>query len=305
MSYNWQFWVGFHVIIFFLIFLDLCVFRKGKDKGTLKSALCWTLFWVVIALGFNAFIYFSKGYEDALLFFTGYLVEKSLSVDNIFVFILIFSSLHILRHYQHKILYLGLLGALVFRLSLILFGVSLLEHFAWMYYVFGAFLCCTGVKFLLDVNQEKEIDKIFFYRMLKKYLPIKKEISQEVFVQRIKGRLYFSMSFLALVMIEISDFIFALDSIPAILAITTNTFIVYTSNVFAILGLRSLYLVLDHCKDRFHYFSYGLSAILCFVGVKMLIAEWIKIPNLLSLGVIFLILCITVILSLFADKDRA
>jgi tellurite resistance protein TerC len=304
MSYNWHFWVGFHIIIFFLIFLDLCVFRKGKDKGTMKTALYWTLFWVAIALGFNTFIYFSKGYEDALLFFTGYLVEKSLSVDNIFVFIMIFSSLHIQRHYQHKILYLGLIGALVFRLSMILFGVSLLEHFAWMYYVFGGFLCFTAVKFLLDSSQEKNIDKNLFYKILKQYLPVKKEITQEVFVQKIKGRLYVSVSFLALVMIEVSDFIFALDSIPAILAITTNTFIVYTSNVFAILGLRSLYLVLDHCKDRFHYFSYGLSAILCFVGLKMLIVEWIKIPNLLSLGVIFFILLLTVLISLLADKGK-
>lgn len=305
MDYPSSFWIGFHIVIFFLLYLDLSVFRRSKTKETLSAAVGWSFFWIGIALAFNAFIYFSSGFEDALLFFTGYVIEKSLSVDNIFVFLLIFSALKIAKSHQRKILYWGIFGALIFRLSLILLGVAVLEKYNWMFYVLGAFLCLTAIRFLFDSKEKKGIESNPIYKLILKFLPITSENRNGDFFVKNRGKTFVTYSFIALLLIETADIVFALDSIPAILAITRNPFIVYTSNVFAILGLRSLYFVLAHFQEKLLYFTFGLAAILFFIGIKMLFSGLIHISVGVSLGIIGTILAITVIGSLYVSNKAS
>ncbi|MBM3207442.1 MAG: TerC/Alx family metal homeostasis membrane protein [Chlamydiae bacterium] len=305
MNYSLSFWVGFHALIFFLLYLDLFVFSKKRKIPTVRSSFFWTGFWISLALLFNAFIYFTSGQNDALLFFTGYVIEKSLSVDNIFVFILIFSSLKIGEDKQRNILYWGIFGALLMRISLILFGVSLVGSYHFVFYILGAFLCITAVRFLFDSNKHDGIESNLLYKLASRFLPISHKADNSKFFVVEKGKFMFTTSFLALLMVEFSDLVFALDSIPAIIAITTNPFIIYTSNVFAILGLRSLYFVLAHYQNKLCYFSYGLSFILFFIGVKMLGSAWFEISTPLSLLVIALALSVTVIWSIFASNNQS
>ena len=302
MQYPLSFWIGFHAIVFFLLYLDLSVFSKFRKSKNIVSALVWTFFWIAIALFFNLGIYFISGAADALLFFTGYAVEKSLSIDNIFVFLMIFSSLKISAKDQRRILYLGILGALVFRLSLILLGVAILEKYHWMFYVFGAFLCITAIRMIFDSETKKEITESIIYKGICRWLPITKEPSDGHFFLRKNGKLFLTTGCIALLLIEMADIFFALDSIPAVLAITTNPFIVYTSNVFAILGLRSLYFVLEHLHNRLEYFTFGLATILFFIGLKMIGSYWIELSVPVTLGVIGVILSITIGSSLLLGK---
>ena len=304
MHYTMAFWIGFHIVILFVLFLDLFILSKKKSVETLGSALLWSGCWIVLSLLFNLFIYFASGSEDALLFFTGYVIEKSLSIDNIFVFLLIFSSLHIDINQQRRILYWGILGALVFRIGLIWLGVSVLTKYHFMYYLFGGVLAFTGIRLFFDSKPSPGITSNPMYILCKRFLPISTDPSDTGFIVRKQGRLYLTTACLALILIETADIVFALDSIPAILAITTNPFIVYTSNVFAILGLRSLYFVLCYYQQRLSSVGYGLGALLFFVGIKMCLAPFYQVSVGMSLLIISLILACTVCASLYSSRKK-
>ena len=304
MVYSWGFWLGFHAVLFTLLSLDLFLFRRGKRKEGIQAALGWSCFWIALSLAFNLFIYWMSGSESALLFFTGYVIEKSLSIDNIFVFLLIFSSLKIPKEHQHKILYGGVFGALVFRLCLILLGVVGLEKYSWMYYVLGSFLCLTAVRFALDAKEKRGMEGNPIYKLAVRFLPLASDVREGNFFLRRNGKLFMTSSFLALILIETADIIFALDSIPAILAITTNPFIVYTSNIFAILGLRSLYFVLAYFQERMRFFTLGLALILFFIGLKMLLSSWVVVSVGLSLAVILSILALAIVFSVYCPLKK-
>lgn len=290
-------WVGFHILILFLLMLDLGFFHGKGVAHTFKKSCMQSLFWIFIALVFNLFIYVQMGPERALEFFTGYIVEKSLSVDNLFLFLLIFMHFRIHAAHQHKILFWGILGALVFRITLILAGVAIIEQYHFMFYIFGAFLFFSGVKFLLQKSKPKDPSKGRVFKLLSRLLPATKDSGDGEFFVRIQGKWKVTTLFLALLMIEGMDIVMALDSIPAIFAITTDTFIIYTSNVFALLGLRALYFVLAASLEKLKYLKYGLGAILIFVGSEMLIADFIAISLPIFLSIILLILGVTVLAS--------
>ncbi len=264
----------------------------------MRESLLWCGFWISLALLFNLFIYFDQGKEAALQFFTGYLVEKSLSVDNLFVFLIIFSSFNIPRGYQHKVLYFGIFGALVMRIAFILGGIALLQLFSWMTYLFGALLCVTAIRMFVQKDKEIHPEKNFIIRWVGKLFPISKELHNGNFFVRQAGIVYMTPLFLALLVVEVTDIIFAIDSIPAIFAITTDPFIVYTSNVFAILGLRAIHFVLEEFMHRFHTLKVGLSAILLFVGAEMLLSPYFRVPVWGSLVVIVSILTAATLYSL-------
>lgn len=285
------FWIGFHLFILGMIFLDLKGFKK-PIRGV--------LFWVAIALGFNALIWGFLGKEQALMFFTAYLVETSLSIDNLFVFFTIFSFFNIEKVHQHKVLLWGVLGAFVCRIIFILLGITLLNLFSWMYFVFGAILCVSAI--YLWKSHGINIKDSYLFAFAKRWLPIdKKEHNGRFFVSR-QGKLYVTSLFLALLFIEASDILFAIDSIPAVLAITKDPFLAYTSNVFAVLGLRSFYLVLARLQEKLSGLKPAILCILLFIGVKMFISPFIHISNPISLVVISLILCGFLV---FSQKNKA
>lgn len=287
-------------MIAILLIADLGFFHRSARPVKPKEAGILSLCWIALALLFNLFIYVFFGSEKALQFLTGFIIEKSLSIDNLFVFLLIFLYFRIPATYQHKILYWGILGALVFRISLILMGVALVTKFHWLFYVFGAFLLFSGLKFALQ-RKEKDISQSFLLKIFKRILPVTEEGKGRFFL-KVKGRWMVTSLFLAHLMIETADIVFALDSIPAIFAITTDPFIIYTSNVFAILGLRSLYFLLAAWADKLHYLKFGLGAILIFIGAKMLLADAVTISVAASLGIVVLILGLTTLLSFKARK---
>jgi len=291
-------WIGFNLFVFLMLALDLGVFHRTAHAVKTKEALTWSGVWIALATLFGAGVWHFMGGEKGLEFFTGYLIEKSLSVDNIFVFILVFSSFHIAPKYQHKILFWGILGALVMRAIFIFGGIALIERFHWVIYLFGGFLVFTGIKMALASPKEADLEKSIAVRLARKFFPITTGEHDGRFFVDENGRRHATRFFLALVVIEFTDLIFAVDSIPAILAISQDPFIVYTSNVFAILGLRSLYFALAGMQEKFSYLKYGLAGVLAFVGAKMLIVDFYKIPILVSLGVIFGILAISVVASL-------
>ncbi len=279
-------WIAFNGLVLALLFLDLVLInRKNQPKG-ISAHLKLSAFWIGLALCFNLFIYGFYGAEKALEFFTGYIIEKSLSVDNLFVFILIFSHFKISPLDQHSILYKGILGALVFRFLFIVLGLELIEWFHWVTYLFAAFIVFTGVKFLLEKASDTAFQEGRFLKWVRRRCALKKEGARGQFIVKTDKGWAITPLFLALVAIEFADLVFALDSIPAIFSITHDPFIVYTSNVFAILGLRALYFVLAHYIDLFKYLKVGLGLILVFVGVKMFIEPFYPIPTLVSLGVI-------------------
>lgn len=297
-------WVLFNVFILIMLALDLGVFNRKSQQITVKSALGWTAFWVFLSFLFNVFVYFQLGEEKAFEFFTGYIVEKSLSVDNIFVIILIFSYFKVPVEYQHKVLFWGILGALVMRIIFILVGVELIQNFHFLIYLFGGFLIFTGIRFFLQKDDAINLDTNPFVRFLKKIFPITPDFRGDKFFVRESGRLWVTPLFLVVIVIEGTDLVFAVDSIPAILAISDDSFIVYTSNVFAILGLRSLYFALAGIEKYFSFLKYGLATILIFVGVKMCIADWYKIPIEISLAFIVLTLSVAVLASMVIQSSR-
>ena len=280
--------------------------QEQEQKQTFRRALIWTILWISLAGIFAGIVFVTLGSDKALLFVTGYAIEKSLSVDNMFVFLLIFSSLAIPHVYQHKVLMAGILSAIAMRIGLILAGVSLLESFHWMIYIFGGLLLFTGIRMLVQKKEKKiEIEKNIAVRIMKRFIPVSLEIHGNRFLSRKNGIIYATPMLVALVIVEMTDLVFALDSIPAILAISTDPFIVITSNIFAILGLRSLYFLLAGMMEKFYYLKPGLALVLLFIGIKMVVSEFYKIPIMISLVVIFGILAIAMILSFIRSRSPA
>jgi tellurite resistance protein TerC len=296
-------WVGFNIFVLAMLALDLGVFHRKAHVVSLKESLTWTVVWIGLALVFNAGLWHYAGSQKALEFFTGYLIEKSLSVDNVFVFALLFSYFAVPQLYQHQVLFWGVLGALVMRAIMIAAGAALITKFAWIIYVFGAFLILTGIKMIVKREEEIHPERNPVVRWFKRIMPVTPEYRGDKFFVRENGIRMATPLFVVLLLVELSDLIFAVDSIPAIFAVTKDPFIVYTSNVFAILGLRSLYFALAGVLDKFHYLKIGLGVVLSFVGVKMILAHtaW-KIDTLVSLGVIVLILATSVVWSLLKPR---
>lgn len=298
MGINIYFWVGFHIFIFTMLALDLGVFHKKAHKVPIKEAIIWSAVWITLALLFNLFIYYEFGKNKALEFLTGYVIEYSLSVDNIFVFILIFSYFSVKEEYQHKVLFWGILGALVMRAIFIFAGVALINRFHWIVLIFGGFLVYTGIHMLFQKDVPVDPEKNAIVKFFRKFLPVTDSYHGNKLFVRQNNRLYATPLFLVLLVIESSDLIFAVDSIPAILAISQDTLIVYTSNIFAILGLRSLYFAVSGVMGYFRYLKVGLAFVLSFVGTKMLLAFFgIKIPIVISLITIIAILAVSVLTS--------
>ena len=306
LPHNLWLWIGFNVFVLIMLALDLGVFHRKTHVVTLKESVTWTAVWVVMALLFNLGIAHFMGNEKGLEFFTGYVIEKSLSVDNVFIFALLFSYFAVPALYQHKVLFWGVFGALVMRAIMIALGAKLIAEFAWIIYVFGAFLVLTGVKMIVKREEEIHPERNPVVRFFKRYIPTTSDFRGDKFFVRENGVLMATPLFVVLILVEISDLIFAVDSIPAIFAVTKDPFIVYTSNVFAILGLRSLYFALAGVLDKFHYLKVGLGVVLSFVGVKMLLAHstW-KIDTHISLGVIIVVLAASVVASLVWPKKSA
>lgn len=296
-------WIGFNVFVLAMLALDLGVFHRKAHEVKVKEALIWSAVWIVLALLFNLGIYFWRGPETALEFFTGYLIEKSLSVDNIFVFILIFSYFSVPALYQHKVLFWGILGALLMRAILIAVGATLIAKFHWIIYVFGGFLILTGVKMAVQKSTGIHPEKNPLVRLFKRFMPVTNAYHGEKFFIKENGRRFATPLFIVLLIVEFTDLVFAVDSIPAIFAITKEPFIVYTSNVFAILGLRSLYFALAGIMGYFHYLKLGLALVLVFVGAKMMLVDIYKIPIGVSLSVVAGILLISVLVSLIWPRQ--
>jgi tellurite resistance protein TerC len=298
--------VLFTLFILALLLLDLGVFQRKESEIKIKEALAWSAVWISLALIFNLGIVFWRGKEPALQFLTGYLIELSLSVDNLFVFLLIFLFFRVPASYQHKVLFWGILGAQVMRGLLIGVGVVLISRFHWILFLFGAFLVITGVKMAFqretaEVRPERNVVVRFF----KKFMPVTPGYHGSRFFLKLDGRRYATLLFIVLIVVETTDLLFALDSIPAIFAITTDPFIVYTSNIFAILGLRSLYFALAGLMNLFHYLKIGLSVILTFVGVKMLLAEVYPISITLALGIVAGVLAFSILASVIWPKPES
>ena len=301
------FWIGFHVFVFIMLALDLGVFHKHTHKVPVKEAIIWSCVWIALAMLFDLFIYLDKdfGHIKALEFLTGYVIEYSLSVDNIFVFILIFSYFAVNNQYQHKILFWGILGALIMRGIFIFAGVALINRFQWIVIIFGAFLVYTGIRMLFQKEAEVDPEKNAVVKFFRRFLPVTKTLHGDKLIIYQNRRLYATPLFLVLLIIESSDLIFAVDSIPAILAISKTTFIVYTSNIFAILGLRSLYFAIAGIIGFFRFLKVGLAFVLTFVGMKMLASFFhFEIPIIISLGIILSILLISVLASVFIKKEE-
>jgi tellurite resistance protein TerC len=305
MGISIYFWIGFHVFVFIMLALDLGVFHKKAHKIPVKEAVTWTVIWITLAMLFSVFIYFEFGKIKALEFLTGYVIEYSLSVDNIFVFILIFSYFAVKDQYQHRVLLWGIIGALIMRAIFIFAGVALINRFHWIVIIFGAFMVFTGIRMLFHTETAVDPEKNIIVRFFRKFLPVSKTMHGDKLFIRENHKLYATPLFLVLLVIESSDLIFAVDSIPAILAISQDTFIVYTSNIFAILGLRSLYFALAGVMDLFRFLKVGLAFVLTFVGIKMLLDFFhFEIPILLSLGIILFILLISVLTSVIIKEKK-
>lgn len=296
-------WLSFFGFVVAMLAVDLGVFNRQPHAVTFKEALNWSIVWVLLALCFGGGLYLYMSPEKGTEFITGYLIEKSLSVDNIFVFVLIFSYFQVPVIYKHRVLFWGIIGALVLRGIMIAAGAALLEEFHWIIYLFGAFLIFTGIKIATVDSDGVEPEKNPVIKLFRKFYPVTGDYHGTKFFTKIEGKRWATPLLLVIVMIGTTDFIFALDSIPAIFAITLDPFIVFTANVFAVLGLRSMYFMLAGIVHKFHYLKYGLSVILIYVGVKMVIIDFYKIPTGLSLGIVGLILGISIAASLVRDKQ--
>ncbi len=290
-------WIMFNAFVIVMVVVDLSVFNRRSHAFTMAEALIWSAVWVVLALCFCGWIFYSRGSNSALDFLTGYVLEKSLSMDNIFVFLLIFTYFGVPTKYQHRVLMWGIIGALVMRATFIFAGIALIEKFHWTLYVMGLFLVYTGIKMGVGHDGELQPEKKPLLRLCYRILPLTDRLDRGHFFVRQKGKTFATPLLLVLVLVETSDIMFAFDSIPAILSITRDPFIVYTSNVFAILGLRALYFVLADLDKTFRYLHYGLAVILVFIGVKMLIVDWYKIPVWLALLAVAVILVVSITAS--------
>jgi len=308
-------WIAFNVFVIVMLVVDLRVFHREAHEISIKEALIWSAIWIALALSFNVLIYFWHGSEAALHFLTGYLIEKSLSMDNLFVFIMIFAYFAVAPRYQHNVLFWGILGALIMRAIFIAAGITLIVKFQWLILVFGAFLIYTGFKLGFQRDEQIDPEKNPVLKLVRRFVPITEHYEGQKFFVRHAGKIMATPLFIVLIVIETTDVIFALDSIPAILAITTDPFLVYTSNVFAILGLRALYFALSGIMRMFHYLHYGLSLILIFVGVKMILSKAdmipllniheIHIPAEIALAVVGGILAVSILTSIiWPPKDE-
>jgi len=301
------FWIGFHVFVFIMLALDLGVFHKHTHKIPVKEAIIWSCIWISLALLFDLFIFIDKdfGKIKALEFLTAYVIEYSLSVDNIFVFILIFSYFSVNSQYQHKILFWGILGALIMRGIFIFAGVALINRFHWIVIIFGSFLVYTGIRMLFQQESEADPGKNVVVKFFRRFLPVTESLHGDKLIIVQNRKLYATPLFLVLLIIESSDLLFAVDSIPAVLAISKSTFIVYTSNIFAILGLRSLYFAIAGIMGYFRFLKVGLALVLTFVGIKML-ASFVhfEIPIITSLGIIITILLLSILASVFIKRKE-
>ena len=292
------FWVGFHVFVVAMLAIDLGVFQREKHKVSVKEGSIWTAVWIGLSLLFCLGLYFWQGQGPALQFLTAYVIEKSLSVDNIFVFVVIFNYFSVPDEYQHETLFWGVLGAMIMRALFIVLGVALLSTFHWVIYIFGAFLVYTGVRLAFQGDEEVHPEENPVINAFRRFFPVTENYVEGKFFVRRNGALMATPLFLVLLMIESTDVLFAVDSVPAVLSITQNIFIAYTSNIMAILGLRALYFVLAGVVDKFEYLHYGLAVVLTFVGVKMLTSGFFHIPTGVSLAVILGILTISIVASL-------
>ena len=299
-------WVAFNAFVIAMLALDLGVFHRKAHEVRIKEALGWSAVWIAMALAFNVWVWLQLGPQKGTEFLTGYLIEKSLSVDNVFVFAVLFTYFGIPAQYQHRVLFWGIFGALVMRAAMIFAGAALISNFAWIIYVFAALLVFTGIKMVFGDHGSVDPEKNIALRALRRVMPVNKEFHGQKFFVREKGALTATPLFAVLLCIEMTDLVFAVDSIPAIFAITQDTFIVYTSNVFAILGLRALYFALAGLLPYFHFLKYGLGVILVFVGIKMSLAHsaW-KIDTMVSLATVASILAISVIASVVHRRMTA
>jgi tellurite resistance protein TerC len=296
-------WSVFNVFIIAMLIVDLVVLHKEDEPVSIKEALYWTGAWIILALIFGIGVYYYMGSQTALDYYTGYLIEKSLSVDNIFVFLLVFTYFKVPDEFQHKVLFWGIFGALVMRLIFIFTGVALIERFHWIIYVFGGFLVFTGIKLAMEKDKEVHPERNPILKLVRRFFPTTKSYHGSKFFIRKMGRLIATPLFIVLVVIETTDLVFALDSIPAILAITRDEFIIYSSNAFAILGLRALYFAVAGIMRLFHYLHYGLSLILVFVGIKMLLSDFYHIPTPYALAFIGGSLALSIIASVLYPKE--
>lgn len=297
------FWIGFHLLIGALLWIDLYLLQRKSFH--FKNALVFSFFWIAMALGFNLFIYFTSGSAIALQFFTAYLIEKSLSIDNLFLFLVVFTTFKIPNDQQHRILFWGILGAIFFRIILILAGISLIREFHWLLYILGFFLIATGIRFACKEGSKKELQESIVLKFLKRVIPLTNKREGGAFMIRERGKWKCTHLFLALLVIECFDVMFALDSIPAVFAVSSDPWIIYTSNIFAILGLRALYFVLVPLLQKLHYLKYGLAILLVFVGCKMLLSDIYPIPLGYSLAVIVGVLGVTLWASLWKRKSAS
>ena len=298
------FWIAFHVGVFIVLAIDLVGFNRKAHVVSIREASIWSIVWVLLSLSFNLLVWRLKGPGAALDFFTGYLIEYSLSVDNIFVFVLIFTYFQVPRMYQHRVLVWGIIGALVMRGLMIWLGVALVARFHWILYIFGAFLLITGLRMMFSKGEEIDLESNFVLKFCRKWMRITPEYHGQQFIVNIDGKRLLTPLALVIVVINIMDLVFAVDSIPAVFAITQDEFIIYTSNICAVLGLRSLYFVLAHIIDRFIYLKTGLAIVLSFVGIKMILADVYHVPNWASLAVIISVLAVTIIASMRATRGR-
>jgi tellurite resistance protein TerC len=299
-----SFWITFHLGVLIALAIDLFTDR-GRERISLPSAIWRSLLWITLSLSFNVFVWWWQGADQAIDFFTGYLIEYSLSVDNIFVFGIIFAYFKVPPRYEHRVLVWGILGALIMRATMIWLGVELVSRFHFVLYLFGAFLLLTGLRMLIGKSEEVDLDHNIILRTVRRLVRVTSDYHGPKFIALVGGRRMLTPLALVLIVIETMDLIFAVDSIPAVLAITRDTFIVYTSNICAILGLRSLYFLLANLVARFVYLRIGLAIILCFVGIKMLVEPWVRLPSWLSLLIIISILIFTGAVSLLATRHSA
>ncbi|MEK6282417.1 MAG: TerC family protein [Acidobacteriota bacterium] len=297
-------WIGFTLFILLMLSLDLGLFNRKAHTITYREATIWSIVWISFASIFAAIVFWFQGTQRGLEFVTGYLIELSLSVDNLFVFLLIFSYFKVPARFQHRVLFWGVMGALIMRLTMIFIGAVLINRFSWIIYIFGAFLIYTGIKMFTQEETDLQPEDNPLIKLVTRYIPIVRYYDEENFFTRVDGKLTGTLLLLVLVIVEFTDLVFAVDSIPAIFAITTNTFIVYTSNVFAILGLRSMYFLLAGVVEKFHYLKMGLAVVLTFIGTKMLVvALGVHIPIWISLIFVATVLLSSVAASLLWPKE--
>jgi tellurite resistance protein TerC len=298
------FWIAFHIGVFIAIGIDLITFKLRDRELSMRAAAQRTVLWVLVSLGFNVLVWRLKGPHHGLDFFTSYLIEYSLSVDNIFVFVLIFAHFRVPPLAQHRVLVWGVLGALIMRGIMIVCGIALVQRFHFVLYLFGLFLLLTALRMLFRKHPPRELAENWAIRMCRRIFPITREFHDVHFKVRLDGRWMLTPLALTMIVIELTDLLFAVDSIPAVFAITRDPFIAYTSNICAVLGLRSLYFLVARLMDRFIYLRTGLALVLAFVGIKMIVADYFPLPRALSLGVIALILAVTIAISMIITQNR-